>query len=68
MTEGEYTYHGEHCIMYRIVKSLCHVPKTNITLIFNYTSIINFKNNKDINFENIISKMKIKININMFSL
>lgn len=54
--------------MYRIVKSLYHVSKnSNITLYVDYTSIITFKNNKDINFENVISKMKTKVNINMFS-
>lgn len=25
------TYHGEHCIMYRIVKSSCHTSETNVT-------------------------------------
>lgn len=33
------TYCGEYCVMYRIVKSLCCTPETNITLYFNYTSI-----------------------------
>lgn len=42
MTDGDHTYHRECCVMYSIVKSLCCVPGTNITLYVNYTSIIYF--------------------------
>lgn len=42
VTDGDYTYCGEHCIMYRIVESLCCTPEMNITLYVNYTSIIHF--------------------------
>lgn len=27
MTDGKYTYHGEHRVMYGIVKSVSYVPK-----------------------------------------
>lgn len=41
-TYGNYTY-GEHFVMYVIVGSLCHTPKTNVVLPVNYASV---KNNK----------------------
>ena len=45
VTDGDYTYQGQHCMMERIVKSLCCAAETNRTLHVNYTSIIkNFKN------------------------
>ena len=44
-TDGGYTYHGGHWIMYRIVKSLCCAPEINITLYVNYISIIIFLKN-----------------------
>lgn len=34
MTDGNYTYYGEHCIMYRII--ITSVPETNTTLYINY--------------------------------
>ena len=38
MTDGitNYTYHGEHFVIYRIIESLCFIPKTNIMLSVNY--------------------------------
>ena len=38
MTDGSYAC-GEQGIMYRLVKSLCWTPETNVTLCINYTSI-----------------------------
>ena len=38
---GNYTYHGEHFIMYTAVKPA--VPGTNITLYVSYISIIKVK-------------------------
>ena len=29
-TDGDYTYQGEHVIMYRIVESLWQTPETNV--------------------------------------
>lgn len=31
VTDGNYTYSGQNCVMYRIVES-CHVPETDIIL------------------------------------
>ena len=39
MTDGDYTYHDEHRIIYINVKSLCCTPETNIILYVNYTLI-----------------------------
>ena len=41
VTDGNYTYCGKHCVMHRLVKSLCGTPETNITLNDNYASIKN---------------------------
>ena len=38
MTDN-YTYYGEHFIVYVIVESLCCIPETNVGLHVNYTSI-----------------------------
>lgn len=38
MKDGNYTYHGEQCIMYRIVDSLFCAPETNIALCVSSTS------------------------------
>lgn len=38
VTDSDSTYHGEHFIMYIIIKSLC-CTETNIILYVNYTSI-----------------------------
>ena len=43
VTDGAYTYCGEHCVMYRIAKLLCCMPETNIAFHANYTSIIKKK-------------------------
>lgn len=43
LTDDIYTYHGEYCVMYKMVESLCCAPETNIALYVSYTSIINFK-------------------------
>lgn len=52
VTDGHYTYtyiytytliHGEHNIMYKIVKLSCYTPETNIILHVNCTSIIFLK-------------------------
>ena len=40
VTDSNYNYCGEHCIMQRIIESLCCTPETNITLYANYTSMI----------------------------
>ena len=40
VTDGNYTYHGENCVIYRIVTSVCCIPETNITLYVKCTSII----------------------------
>ena len=45
-TDGDYTYGGEHSIMYRIVESLCCIPETTVTLYVNYTLVKN--GNKEI--------------------
>ena len=37
VTDNNYTYGGEHCIIYRNVKSLCCIPEANITLWVNST-------------------------------
>ena len=39
VTDGNYTYHSEHCIIYIIVESLCCTAETNVTLYVNYTSL-----------------------------
>lgn len=39
VTDGKYTYGSELFIMYRIVKSLCFTPKTNIISYVNYTPL-----------------------------
>lgn len=36
LTDGNYTFHDEHCIMYRIVESLCCAPKHCRSAVFNY--------------------------------
>ena len=36
--DGDYTYLGEHCIMYRTVETLHCTPESNIILCVNYTS------------------------------
>ena len=41
--DGDYTYCGEHGVMYRIVESLYCTPETNIMLFVKYTST--FKKN-----------------------
>lgn len=38
-TDDDLTYCGEHCVIYRIVESLCCAPEINITLYVNYSSI-----------------------------
>ena len=35
------TYHGDHFEMYRNIKSLCCIPRTNLVLLVNYTSKTN---------------------------
>lgn len=51
VTEIDYTHHGEHCMMYRIAKSLCCTPDTNMTLYINSISVgknkIKYKIRKD---------------------
>ena len=42
LTDGNYTYCGEHCSMYGIVSSLSCTSETNITLYVGCISIINF--------------------------
>lgn len=37
--DGNYTYHGDHCVIRRIVESLHCAPKTNITLYIIYVII-----------------------------
>ena len=39
VTDVDYTYHGEHQIICRIVESLCCKPEINVILYINYTSI-----------------------------
>lgn len=39
MTDGNYTYHGEHIVTYIIVEPVSCSPETNIILFVNYTSI-----------------------------
>lgn len=39
VTEGNWTYHGGHFVMYIPVKSLCYKLKTNIISHINYTSM-----------------------------
>lgn len=41
VTVGNYTYHGGHSIMYRILESLNCTQDTNMTLCIKYTSIKN---------------------------
>lgn len=36
--DSNYTYCGEHLVIYIIVKSLCYTPETN-TLYINYVSV-----------------------------
>jgi len=43
--DGKYTCLDEHCVIYKIVKSLCHTPEINTTSYVNYISIIKFKLN-----------------------
>lgn len=38
-TDGNYTYRGEHGVVYTMVKSLCRAPETNITWYVSCTSI-----------------------------
>lgn len=42
VTDGNYLYCGEHCIMHVIVESPYCIPKTNIIFYVGYTSIKNF--------------------------
>ena len=42
VTHDKYIYHGEHYVIYRIFKSLCCTPETNVTLYVNDTSISKF--------------------------
>lgn len=37
--EGNYTYLGEYCLMYRIAKSIYHISEINIILYVNKSSI-----------------------------
>lgn len=30
VADDDYTYHGEHVIMYRIVESVCRTPESNV--------------------------------------
>lgn len=39
VTDGSYTYRGEHSVTYRVVESLWCVPETDATLCVNHTSI-----------------------------
>lgn len=39
MRDGSYTYLSEHWVVCWIVKSICRVPKTNVTLYVNSTPI-----------------------------
>lgn len=58
VTDGNYVYCGEHCIMDRIVKSLCYAPETNIIvcqLYFNNKNLKNQRNNQETNTINILS-------------
>ena len=45
LTDGNYTYCGEHYVMYRTIKSPCGRPETNVTLYVNHISVTkkNFK-------------------------
>lgn len=43
LTDGNYTYHSEHFVLYVNIKSLCHIPATNIIL-YVYYMPINFLN------------------------
>lgn len=47
VTDGDHTYHGEHCTMYRITKSLCCTLETNSTL---YVSSSSIKKKKELSF------------------
>ena len=40
-TDGNYSYHDEHFVMYIIVESLCCTPEMTILLYVNYTSVKN---------------------------
>ena len=40
VTNGNYAYYGEHFVMYRIVKSLCCTPETNVVL---YLTVLQLK-------------------------
>ena len=52
--------------MYRIIKSLCYTPETNITLDVNYTSIIeNEKLKKKASITIVIQERKKKITLNV---
>lgn len=44
VTDGDYTYHGEHYRMHRLVESVRRTPETNIILHINFTSIKNNEN------------------------
>lgn len=37
--DGNDTYPGEHCVTYRIIKSICCTPEINTTLYINYNLI-----------------------------
>lgn len=41
ITDGDYTYCGDHFVTYIIVESLCYIPATNTGLCVNYTLIKN---------------------------
>lgn len=36
VTDGDYTYRGEHFVMYIVVESLCCASEANIILYINY--------------------------------
>ena len=39
MTDGKWSYCGDHFIRYRIIESLCDIPETNINVYVGYNSI-----------------------------
>ena len=47
VTDGDYTYSGEHWIIYNIVESLCCTPETKITSYVNYISILKEKEKRN---------------------
>lgn len=63
VTDSNDAYHGEHSIVYRIVKSPSCTPETNTTLYVNYTSRTTININTNTNIYEHTYNTKVKIHL-----